>query len=50
MALEKPVIGTTVPAPAKDAILSYIPNPVSSAPRKINIILVIPDTCSSGNP
>ena len=32
--LAKPVIGTSVPAPAKRAISSYSPSPVNSAPRK----------------
>ena len=31
-ALEKPVIGTTVPAPPKSASLLYVPVPVSHTP------------------
>ena len=37
-ALANPVIGTTVPAPAKLAILSYTPIPVNNAPKKTIII------------
>ncbi|ETJ33244.1 Acetyltransferase, partial [human gut metagenome] len=37
-AFENPVIGTTVPAPPKLAILLYVPVPVNNAP--INIIII----------
>ena len=39
-ALANPVIGTSVPAPARLAIFSYSPRPVSSALRKISHIEV----------
>ena len=39
-AFAKPVMGTSAPAPAKAANLSYTPRPVSSAPRKMSATLV----------
>ena len=38
MALEKPVMGTRVPAPARLAMLSNTPRPVSSEARKIRVM------------
>ena len=40
-ALEKPVIGTRVPAPANLASLSYSPSAVNREARKIRLTLVI---------
>ena len=37
-ALAKPVMGSSVPAPARLAILSYIPIPVSRTDIKIRVI------------
>ena len=38
IALEKPVMGTKVPAPARLAMVSNTPRPVSSEARKIRVM------------
>ena len=50
MEFAKPVIGTTVPAPATLAILSNTPMPVSTAVRAISVTGVAAFTPSSENP
>ena len=50
MELEKPVIGTIVPAPATLPILSYTLIAVSNAAININIIVVIVEAVFLSNP